>query len=227
MTKVAMAISAHPDDIEFSCCATISKLIDKDYKGIYVIVSNGENGFKIKNKSRLKRIKTREREAIEAAKIIGVKDVIFLHEKDGFLEYSDKLRKKLVDIIRKYKPNIIFTFDPANKDFNHINLHHRDHRQVAETVFDAVFAAKNKYIYPGKPWKVDEFYFFGSNKINYHEDITNKIDLKIKALSTHKSQFTDFSKVEKFAKERLSKLTKKYKYSEAFRVFKVDPLPGN
>jgi LmbE family N-acetylglucosaminyl deacetylase len=91
-------------------------------------------------------------------------------------------------------------------------------------VFDAVFAAKNKYVYSREPWKVDKIFFFGSNKPNYYEDITNKFELKLKALSMHKSQYTDFSKVKKIVIEKISQSTKKYKFSEAFRVVKVEQL---
>jgi len=216
-----MAIAAHPDDIEFSCCGTISKFVDKGYQAIYVILTNGESGWKIKEVPVEERIKTREKEQLEAAKVIKAKEVIFLREKDGFLDYTNKLREKIVALIKKYKPEIVFTFDPGNKDFSNVNLHHRDHRVCAEIVFDAVFAAKNKFMFPGKSHAVNKFYLSGSNKPNHYEDITAKIDLKVEALSKHKSQFTDFQNVKKFILERLSKFSEKYKYSEAFRIVEI------
>ena len=219
--KTVMAIAAHPDDIEFGCSITVSNFIEKGYEAIYVIVTNGESGFKIEHRPRKERIRIREKEQIEATKVIGAKKVIFLNEKDGALLNNLNLRAKLVKLIKTYKPEIIFSFDPANRDFVDLNLNHIDHRNLGEAVFDSVFAAKNKYLFPGKPHKVDKIYFFGSNKPNYFVDITKKIDLKLKALSKHKSQFLDFNKVEKFLRKFLSKGTKKYKYSEAFRVVEV------
>ena len=109
--KNLMAIAAHPDDIEFGCCITVHNLIEKGYQAIYIIVSNGESGFKIEHKPRKERIKIREKEQIEAAKVIGVKKVIFLNEKDGFLQNNKKLRAKLVKLIKTYKPEIVFSFE--------------------------------------------------------------------------------------------------------------------
>lgn len=221
MNKVVMVIAAHPDDIEFTCCGTISRLLKQGYTGVYVVVSNGESGFKIAEQPREIRVKTREKEQMAAAKVIGVRNVLFLHQKDSFIKNDDNLRKRLVSLIKKYKPNIVVTFDPANKEFNNINLHHRDHRRVAECVFDSVFAAKNKYIFPGEPWKVDEMYFFGTAKPNYFVDISDIIDLKIKALSMHKSQFSDFEKTRRYILKWTSENTKEYKHSEAFRIIKI------
>ena len=216
-----MAIVPHPDDIEFCFSITVNNFIEKGYEAIYVVVTNGESGFKIEHKPRKERIKIREKEQIEAAKIIGAKKVIFLNEKDGALLNNLNLRAKLVKLIKIYKPEIVFSFDPANRDFINLNLSHTDHKNLGEAVFDSVFAAKNKYLFSGKQHKIDKIYFFGASKPNYFEDITNKISLKLEALKKHKGQFTDINKIEKFVRSFLSKGTKKYKYSEAFRVVKV------
>ena len=219
--KKLMAIAAHPDDIEFGCSIAIYNFIQQGYNAVYVIVTDGESGFKIAHKPGKERIKIREKEQIEAAKEIGANKVIFLKEKDGNLQNNIKLRAKLVKLIKQYKPEIVFSFDPANKDFINLNLNHPDHRNLGEAVFDAVFAAKNKYLFSGEQHKVDKIYFFGASKPNYFVDITKKFNLKLKALSKHESQFTDFKKVEKFLRWFLSRYTKKYKYSEAFRIVNV------
>ena len=221
--KTILAVSAHPDDIEFGCSGTIYKFIKKGYKAILVVVTNGESGFKQEHKPKFQRVNIREKEQKKAASILGIEEVIFLHEKDGFLKNTPKLRKKLVSIIKKYKPSIIFTFDPGNKDFSSLNLHHTDHREVGEAVFDAAFAAKNKYLFPGKPHKIDSIYFFGSNKVNHKENITKFMDVKMKALAQHKSQFPDFNKIKNYVKKFL--YDKKSKsYLESFRVLEVVQL---
>jgi LmbE family N-acetylglucosaminyl deacetylase len=131
------------------------------------------------------------------------------------------LRKKLVQIIKNVKPEIIFSFDPANNSYENINLNHRDHRNIGQAVFDSVFAAKNKYMYPGKPHRVNVLYFFGSSRPNCFVNITKNLNRKIEILRQHCSQFSDFDEVEDWIREHLSKFTKKFKYSEAFRVVKV------
>ncbi|RPI18549.1 MAG: PIG-L family deacetylase [Ignavibacteriae bacterium] len=224
MNKTLLAIGAHPDDIEFSCTGTMLKLKKQGYDIYYIVATNGEHGFKIADKPKEQRIKVRHKEQLNAAKKLGVEKVFFFGYRDGFLKNNDELRKKLVKIIKLVKPEIIFTFDPANKTFDNINLNHRDHRYIGEAVFDAVFAAKNKYMYPGEPHKTDYLYLFGSDKCNYYEDIASTIEQKIEILREHKSQFNDFDKVEEWIKTYLSKFTKKYKYSEAYRVVQIEQM---
>jgi LmbE family N-acetylglucosaminyl deacetylase len=225
LNKTVVAIAAHPDDLEFTCTGTLSKLKNLGYEIIYVIVTNGENGFKFdKNISPEKRASIRVKEQLQVAEKLGVKEVVFLNHTDGFLEYTEGLRHKLVEIIKKNKPEIVFSFDPANRDYNNLNLLHRDHRIVSEAAYDACFAAKNLHMYPGERHQINKIYFFGSNKPNHFEDISNQIDLKLELLACHKSQFPDFSKVESYIKTTVSKETDRYEYSEAFRILEVEQI---
>lgn len=219
--KTILAVGAHPDDIEFSCTGIMMKLIKKGYDAYYIVATNGESGFKIGYKPPKERIKIRHKEQLSAAKMLGVKKVYFLGYKDGFLPHDNGLRRKLVKIIKEIRPEIIFSFDPANRTYENINLQHRDHRNIGKSVFDAVFAARNLYMYPGTPHAVSSLYFFGSASPNYYENITSHIGKKLDILREHKSQFPDFGRVEKWVKEYLCSATKRYKYSEAFRVINV------
>lgn len=222
--KTVLAVGAHPDDIEFSCTGSLMKLIERGYEAYYVVATNGENGFKVGSKPKKQRIAVRHREQLSAAKMLGVKKIFFLGYRDGFLANNNELRSKLVRIIKSVKPEIIFSFDPANRTYENINLQHRDHRNIGKAVFDAVFAAKNKYMYPGKPHKVDYFYFFGAEEPDYFENISAYIERKLEILREHKSQFSDFGKVENWVKTYLSKFTRKYKYSEAFRIIRIEQI---
>jgi len=209
--KIIVAVGAHPDDIEFGCPVH------------YIIATNGENGFKVKSLSAKERIGIRKKEQLVAAKKVGVKEVHFLGYKDGFLDYDDILREKLTLLIKELKPEIVFSFDPANLDYDNINLNHRDHRNIAIAVFDAVFAAKNDFIYPDNNGKhrVEKLYFFGTNKPNYTEDITDKIEFKLDVLKSFESQFPNFENFAKFFRENIGNASEKYKYSEVFRVVDV------
>ena len=219
--KNILCFAAHPDDLEFSCIGTLKKMSEKGYSLIYVIITNGENGFKQENKGKKERIEIRKNEQESAARELNVKEVIFLDYRDGFLEYSENLRKQLAQIIQKYKPDIVFSFDPANTTFDSLNLYHRDHRITAEVVFDAMFAAKNKYIYSNNSHMVDEIYFYASQNPNHVENITDLIEFKINILKIFQSQFSDFEKVENYVTNEISKKSSKFKYSEVFRKLKV------
>ena len=222
--KRVMVVSAHPDDMEFGCAGTVRKLIEEGYDAVLVVATNGESGWKKDFAPKEERVKTREIEQRESAKILGIKDVIFLHNIDGQLENSLAFRTELVKAIKEYKPEIIFTFDPASLlSFENLNLSHRDHRAVSQAVFDSVFAAKNKFLFPGEPHKVDKIFFFGSKNPNHEEDITKFIDIKIEALRQHRSQFPDFEKVAGFVKKFMSNESKDG-YAEKFRVVEVVQL---
>jgi len=221
MNKVILAVSAHPDDIEFACGGTMFKFKEKGYDIYLVVATNGENGFKIDYKPRKERVKIRHKEQSRAAKILGVKKVFFLNYRDGYLTYNDQLRAKLVKIIKEVKPEIIFTFDPANKSFESVNLLHRDHRAIAEAAFDAVFAARNRYMFEGKSHSVSCFYFFGPDKPNHFENITKYISKKINLIEAHRSQFGDRKSMAVWVKKHLSQYAKKYKYSEMFRIVRI------
>ena len=219
--KVLLAISAHPDDIEFAAGGTMFKFKKLGYDIYFIVATNGENGFKIEHKSRSVRVKTRHNEQLMSAKILGVKKVYFLNYKDCFLKYDDKLREQIAVIIKKVKPEIVFSFDPSNKSFESVNLLHRDHRVIAEAAFDAVFAARNRYMLQGETHSVKKFWSSGCDKPNYYVDITPFIKDKIKLIEAHRSQFGDHKSMNEWVKSHLSQYTKKYKYSEKFRVVTV------
>ena len=223
--KTAIGFAAHPDDLEFACTGIMKKLHDNGYRLIYVIITNGENGFKSEpGLSAGERVKIRRQEQQRAADMLGVEKVHFLDYRDGFLEYNEKLRAELVRLIKEYRPEIIFSFDPANKKFDNLNVLHRDHRVAAELVFDACFGAKNYHMYPGEPHRVDKIYFFASHAPDYFEDITDLIDFKLELLSCHKSQFPNFSSLEKYIRETVCSQSNEYTYSEGFRVIEVRQL---
>jgi len=221
--RCIMAVGAHPDDLEFGCPVTVRDLIKQGYEAYYVIVTNGENGCKKKVKTRQERIDIRRGEQLDAAKKIGVKKVYFLGNRDGYLEYTETLRKKLTLLIKALKPEMVFSFDPANLDFSNINLFHRDHRITAVATFDSVFAAKNEFIYPHKNGlhKVEKMYFYGTNKPNYSLNITNDIDFKLNVLSSYASQFPNFENFSNFYKEFFRNQNPEYEFSEDFRVMDI------
>ncbi|MCB0722335.1 MAG: PIG-L family deacetylase [Ignavibacteriae bacterium] len=221
--KKVLAIGAHPDDLEFTCTITLKDLMAEGYEVTYLVITNGENGFKLPGYTKEKRIKTRRKEQLDAAKMLGVKKVLFWNYKDGFLRYTENLRKKLILLIRHLKPELVFSFDPGNSTFDNLNLFHRDHRVAALAVFDSCFAAKNEYIYGkmAKPHQVSKLFLYGASNPDHFVDITKDIDFKLNILACHKSQFPDMDAFSKYFKENLAKYTPEYEYSEAFRVVEV------
>jgi LmbE family N-acetylglucosaminyl deacetylase len=221
-----VCFGAHADDVEFGCLGTVIKLLAQGWRGRFVVITNGENGFKIGGPDvpREERIRVRKEEQLEVAGRLGLEEVIFLDYPDGFLAYHEELRRRLVEILKRVRPERVFSFDPANQEYDNINLFHRDHRTAAQVVFDACFAAKNLWLYPGEPHRVEEIHFFGSHRPNHFVDISDVVERKLELLACHRSQFPDFSRVEKLVRERLSPPHDGYAHAEAFRVLHVEQV---
>jgi LmbE family N-acetylglucosaminyl deacetylase len=222
--KNLICFGAHADDIEFGCMGTVIKLLREGWRGRFVVLTNGESGFKMGRVPREERIRIRKEEQLEVGRRLGLEEIIFLDYPDGFLKYTEELRRRLSGILKKFRPDRVFSFDPANREFDNINLFHRDHRIAGEAVFDACFAAKNLWMYPGDSHRVEEIHFFGTHKPNHFVDISDVIDFKLELLACHRSQFPDFGKVEKLVRERMSKQHPEYTYAESFRILKIEQL---
>lgn len=220
-----LVFSPHPDDVDFGFAGSAATLAKKGSEIIYCVVTDGSKGAHNAGLGAKAMKNIRIKEQISAAKILGVKKVLFLNETDGEVKNTKSLCKKIVKVIRTIKPNVIVSPDPANKSFVSFYGFHRDHRETAEAVFDAIYpAAGSKYFFPElakkyKPHHIDEAWFWNPEKPNKFIDISHTMELKLRALRAHESQFKDFSAVEKRIAERASLNGRKcgVKYAESFR----------
>lgn len=224
-----LVVSPHPDDLDFGCAGTIAKLAREGNEIEELIVTDGSKGGHVVGFDGRKLARVRKKEQKGAAKILGVKTVHFLDEIDGEVENTMRLRKKLVAMIRKIKPDIVISFEPTSC-FEIVYRSHRDHRQVAEAVFDALYpAAGSISFFPEllkqgfKPHQPKELWFFGTEKPNTFVDITETINQKIEALLCHRSQVETMDLPQEI-RARAGKLGKKrnFKYAEAFRMIELD-----
>lgn len=186
----ALIVVAHPDDAEFGVSGTVARWTREGRQVVYVVCTSGEKGTadRTTRPERLAEIREREQEA--AARLLGVREVVFLRLPDQGLEDTPDFRKTIVRAIRKYRPGTVVTSDPY-----HRYIWHRDHRIVGQVTLDAVFPlARDHLAYPDlleeglEPHKVREMLFFGSEDVNYRSDITTTFDLKVAALRCHESQ---------------------------------------
>ncbi|MDD4876024.1 MAG: PIG-L family deacetylase [Dehalococcoidales bacterium] len=194
MTKQAqvMVIAPHPDDAEFGVAGTVVQWVREGKDVIYVICTNGDKGTSDINMKPDVLVKIREQEQLAAAKLLGVREVIFLRYPDQSLEDTPEFRKELVRLIRMYKPDTVVSADPYRR-----YLWHRDHRITGRVVLDAIFPYARDYLsYPDLyekgiyPHKVKEVLLWGSEEPNYYCNITDTFDIKIAALLAHKSQIS-------------------------------------
>ena len=227
--KKVLVFSAHPDDLDFGCAGTVAKLVSEGKEVVYCVITDGSKGkqkeehFRMTAKQ-MAAIRAKEQKA--AAYAIGVKEVIFLNERDGALENTPAVREKIAKAVREEKPDLVFALDPAGCSFESFYRCHRDHRMGAEAVFDAIYpGAGSSAFFPelGKagvaPHQVKGIWFYGTEKPNIFIDISKTIDKKIQALSRHESQFRDPKDMPKFIRGRAREAGKKrkMKYAEMFR----------
>ena len=109
----AMAIVAHPDDIEFGCTGTIARWVKGGARVAYVLCTSGDVGIDEPGMTRERATEIREAETRAAAAVAGVTEVVFLREPDGLLQATLELRKKLVREIRRFRPEVVVCGDPT------------------------------------------------------------------------------------------------------------------
>jgi LmbE family N-acetylglucosaminyl deacetylase len=228
-----LVVSAHPDDPDFGAGGTIGKLAKNGSKVTYVIVTDGSQGGEDPTQRDSELIAIRQKEQKAAARVLGVKKVEFLGYKDGHLSPDLKLRRDIVRMIRKYKPELVITHIPGRVLDAPMGGSHPDHLAVGEATMAAVypdsrnpraFRSLLKEGFPAHEVKEVWIPFWTSGE--YLVDISSTLDLKIEALHKHKSQVAkpgrewDF---EKFMRKRHREIGKPngYRYAESFKRITV------
>jgi LmbE family N-acetylglucosaminyl deacetylase len=226
----AMAIVAHPDDIEFGCAGTIARWTREGTRVCYVLCTSGDVGIAEPGMTRARAAEIREAEQIAAAKIAGVDNVVFLREPDGMLVATLDLRKKLVREIRRFQPEVVITGDPTIVWAGDEYINHPDHRAAATAALDAVFPAA------GQPNLFEELAQEGLNAFkprkvyvntwgggDYFVNIESTIELKIESLRAHKSQMKDWDPAERVRSWSAETAKgKEMAYAESFRVVTLE-----
>jgi len=206
----AMIVTPHPDDAEYGIAGTVARWTREGKQIIYVVCTNGDKGTSDPEMNPERLMEIREKEQLAAAKMLGVREVIFLRFPDQGLEDTPEFRKQIVRQIRLYRPDIVVTADPYRR-----YIWHRDHRITGQVTIDAVFPyARDHLAYPDlaadglKPHKVKEIFFWASDDINYRSDISDTYPLKLAALHCHKSQMQalDIPRMEKWLKQRCEEM---------------------
>jgi N-acetylglucosamine malate deacetylase 1 len=175
-----LAFGAHADDVEIGMAGTIAKVTSNGKKVAICDLTNADlssNGDVV----------LRKEEAALAAEILGVSARTSLGIPDRGLFLKEEYIKKIVEVIREYKPMTIFA--PYFED------RHPDHGNCARLVEEAVFSAGiRKYQTENNepPHRVERVYFYminGFHKPDFTVDITDYIDKKLESLRAYKSQF--------------------------------------
>lgn len=187
----AMAIYAHPDDIEFTIGGTVAKWADAGCDITFLLITSGDVGTHDPRYTRKTLARVREREEREAARILGASRVVFLRRGDCELEPTMALRRELVRQIRKHRPEIVLCGDPQSLFFGDRYINHPDHIVAGKLALEAVFpGSEMELLWPrlGKAHKVHAVYISSTLQPDTWIDIGKTIERKIASLRAHESQ---------------------------------------
>jgi LmbE family N-acetylglucosaminyl deacetylase len=222
----AMAITAHPDDIEFSCVGTLARWVKSGTRVSYVLCTSGDVGIDSEGMTRERATEIRETESLAAANIVGAKEVIFLREPDGLLQPTLELRKRLVREIRRFRPEVVVTGDPTIVWAGNDYINHPDHRAAATAALDATFPAAGQpnlfeeiALEGFKAYKPRKVYVTTWGDADLYVNIEETIDIKVNALRAHVSQMKGWDPekdIKEWAAERGK--GKEMAFAEAFKV---------
>jgi len=182
-----LAFGAHPDDVELGCGGTVAKMVSLGASVIIADLTRGELGTRGS-------AELRDKEAANAANILGVEGRINLGLKDGFFKCDEESLYIVINVIRKYRPRIVLA--------NALHDRHPDHGKGAELVSQACFlSGLVKIDTPDNPetHRPDTVYHYIQDYDRRPDvviDISDFVDAKMKAIMAFSSQFFDPSSEE-------------------------------
>ena len=217
-----LVVTAHPDDSEFGAGGTVAKLAKDGCEITYVIVTDGNKGSGDRTMTPERLATIRADEQRNAARTLGVARVEFLGYPDCEVEDTRDLRRDVTRAIRRWRPDLVICQSPT-RTYN-LGVSHRDHRVVGGAALDCVYPlARDHMAFPEllpefEPHKVRQVYVMQWQNPQLVIDIAEVIDVKLRALACHASQFTDFKAVETRVRQRSAEIGKgqNFAYAEGF-----------
>lgn len=180
-----LAIGVHPDDVELSCSGTLLKHIAQGKKVGLLDLTRGELGTRGS-------AEIRTREALDSAKVMGALVRENVDMADGFFQINPENQLKIIQILRKYQPEIVLA--------NAYSDRHPDHGRAATLVDEACFLSGLRRIETleegviQKIWRPKAIYHYIQDNFiqpDFVVDITPFYDKKVETIKSFKSQFYD------------------------------------
>ena len=176
------------------CGGSVGLWTKQGAKAVYVLCTNGDKGSSDPSMTSPRLASIREEEQLNAAKVLGVEEVVFLRHPDGELEDTLEVRAQVVREIRRHKPEVVMCIDP----FRTTSHTHRDHRMSGMVALDAVFTyAWSPHHFPEQvadeglePHQVREIYV-GERAAGHVCGYIGDVDAKAESLSRHVSQMRE------------------------------------
>jgi LmbE family N-acetylglucosaminyl deacetylase len=188
LPRAALAIGAHPDDIEFGCGATLAKWAAAGCRIHHLVCTDGSKGSWDPDEDRAALVAARQEEQRAASRALGGGgEVTFLAWPDGELECGLRQRWEVAYAIRLVGPDVVLGHDPWKR----WRLH-PDHRNAGFLTTDGVVAARDPHFFPElapPPHRPSTILLWETEEPNHCEDADGFVDTKIDALLAHRSQW--------------------------------------
>ena len=190
----ALAVVAHPDDLEYGCAAAVAAWTDEGREVGYLLATRGEAGIDTIAPAECGPVREREQRA--SAAVVGVRTVEFLGHRDGTIEYGTELRRDIASAIRRHRPELVITLNHRDT-WGGVAWNTPDHRAVGRATLDAAGDAGNRWIFPEPteptergvdPWDgVRWVAVAGSATPTHAVDATAGLERSVRSLLQHRS----------------------------------------
>jgi LmbE family N-acetylglucosaminyl deacetylase len=188
--RSALAIGAHPDDVEFGAGGTLAKWAAAGCIVHHLVCTDGSKGTWDVDADTVALVARRQDEQRAAARQLSgdrTGEVVFLGHVDGELDSGLAVRSQVARVIRELRPEVVFGHDP----WKEYRLH-PDHRHAGLLTCEAIVAARDPHFYKEHGLahhRPDALLLWEAQRPNHVEDVTDTIDRKLAALEAHESQF--------------------------------------
>jgi LmbE family N-acetylglucosaminyl deacetylase len=199
----ALAIGAHPDDVEFGCGATLAAWSRAGTVVDLCVLTDGSKGTWDATADLTALVATRKREQRDAADAMGVTHIHFFDLVDGELESGREERARVCELIRSVAPDVILGHDPWKR----YRLH-PDHVHAGRLTVEGIVAARDAHFFPerGTPHRPSALLLFEADVVDHVEDVERALDAKVAALLCHRSQWPSTMGIEAGSAEEATQI---------------------
>ena len=197
-TGPALAVFAHPDDMEIAAGGTLAKWAAAGRDVHLLVLTNGDRGSQDPSLDRRELAATRIVETESAARSLGLSSVTVGSIPDGELENTAQVREPVVRRIREVRAETVVSVDPTAVFFENRYYNHSDHRMAGWVALDACFPGSGnphffaEHLGEGLVTQdVHDVWLGWTNEPNHQEDITGFLHRKVDALAEHASQLSE------------------------------------
>ena len=186
----ALAVVAHPDDLEFGAAAAVARWTEQGKHVVYCLVTSGEAGIDAMAPEQTRSVREAEQRA--SAAVVGVQDVTFLGFPDGVVEYGPTLRRAIAREVRRHRPDVVLTNNFRDTWDGDRELNQPDHIVTGRATLDAARDAGNRWVFREladeglDPWPgVRQVWAASSPLARHGVDVTDTFGRGVDSLRAH------------------------------------------